>query len=49
MAKRITLLLDEDNNKKLHIIQAKLIKETSKSVSFSRVFNDVLRKYFDKI
>ena len=48
MAKRITLLLDDDNNKKLHTIQAKLIKETSKSVSFSCVFNDVLRKYFDE-
>ena len=48
MAKRITLLLDDDNNKKLHAIQAKLIKETSRSISFSRVFNDVLQKYFDK-
>ena len=48
MAKRITLLLDDDNNKKLHAMQANRIKETSKSVSFSCVFNDTLRKYFDK-
>ncbi len=41
-------MLDDDNDKKLHAIQAKLIKETSKSVSFSRVINDTLRKYFNK-
>ena len=41
-------MLDDDNNKKLHAIQAKLIKETSKSVSFSKVFNDTIRKHFDK-
>ncbi len=44
MAKRITIILDNELLKKLHEIQAKLIKQSSKSVSFSRVLNDVLRK-----
>jgi len=44
MSKRITIVLDDDNIKKLRTIQAKKIKESDKSVSFSRVINDVLRK-----
>jgi hypothetical protein len=44
MSKRITIILDDELLKKLHEIQAKLIKQSSKSVSFSRVLNDVLRK-----
>jgi len=44
MAKRITILLDDDLVKKLYEIQARLIKESSKSVSFSRVMNETLRK-----
>jgi len=44
MAKRITIMLDDDLLKKLHEIQAKLIKESSKSVSFSRVLNQTIRK-----
>jgi len=41
MAKRITIMLDDDLLKKLHEIQSKQIK---KSVSFSRVLNAVARK-----
>jgi len=44
MAKRITIMLEDDLLKKLHEIQAKQIKISLKSVSFSRVLNDVLRK-----
>ena len=44
MAKRITIMLDEDLLKKLHEIQAKQIKESKGSVSFSRVINDTVRK-----
>jgi len=43
MARRRTVILDEDTLKKLHDIQAKLVRQSQKSVSFSRVFNDVLR------
>jgi hypothetical protein len=44
MGKRITIVLDDDLVKKLHDKQAKLIRESAKSVSFSRVLNDTLRK-----
>jgi hypothetical protein len=44
MAKRITIMLDDDLLKKLHEIQAKQIKISVKSVSFSHVMNEVLRK-----
>lgn len=44
MAKRVTIMLDEDNDKKLRIRQAKLISQEQSSYSFSRVINDTLRK-----
>ncbi|NND87441.1 MAG: hypothetical protein HKM23_09030 [Nitrosopumilus sp.] len=44
MAKRITIMIDDDLDKKLRLLQAKQIKESTKSVSFSRTINDVLRK-----
>jgi hypothetical protein len=37
-------MLDDDLVKKLHEIQAKQIKETSESVSFSAVLNQTVRK-----
>lgn len=48
MAKRVTIMLDEDLIKKLHEIQAKQIKETSESVSFSAVLNTMLDKGLKK-
>jgi hypothetical protein len=44
MAKRITIMIDDDLDKKVRLIQAKEITKTSSSVSYSRVLNDVLRK-----
>jgi len=44
MAKRITIMLDDDLVRKLHDIQAKQIKQSTKAVSFSHVLNDVARK-----
>ncbi len=44
-AKRFTIMLDEDILKKLYEIQAKKIRESSKSVSFSSVVNEILGKY----
>jgi len=44
MAKRITIMIDDDLLKKLHDVQAKQIKETNDSVSFSRILNEMLRK-----
>jgi len=46
MAKRVTIVLDDDLVKKLCEIQAKQIKESIKSVSFSSVINQTLHKRF---
>jgi len=44
MTKRVTIMLDDDNDKKLRMIQSKQIAKEQASFSFSRVLNDVLRK-----
>ena len=44
MGKRVTIVLDDDLIKKLREKQAKLIKESTSSVSFSRVLNETVRK-----
>lgn len=43
MAKRVTIMLDNDLDKKLRSIQAKAIQSTNSSVSFSSVLNETLR------
>ncbi len=48
IAQRITIMLDDDLLKKLHEVQAKQIKESTKSVSFSAVLNETLRKSLKK-
>jgi len=40
---RVTIVLDEANNQKLRLIQAKQIKVSDHSVSFSKVLNEVLK------
>jgi len=44
MSKRITIVLDDDLVKKLRERQSNLIKKSAKSVSFSRVLNESVRK-----
>ena len=44
MRKRITIVIDDDLQKKLREKQAKEIKKTSSSVSFSNVINETIRK-----
>ena len=44
MAKRVTVMIDDDLAKKLREKQAKQIKESTKSVSFSKVLNEYVRK-----
>jgi len=44
MGERITIVLDDNIIKKLREKQAKLIKESTKSVSFTSVVNETLRK-----
>ena len=43
MSKRVTIMIDDDMDKKLRLRQAKLIQTEQKSISYSRVLNDVLR------
>ena len=43
MARRVTIMIDEDLLKKLHEIQSKQIKDTNESVSFSKVINEALQ------
>jgi len=44
MTKRVTIMIDDDNDKKLRSIQARQIQKTQSSYSFSKVLNEVLRK-----
>ncbi len=48
MSQRITIVLDDDLVTSLRQKQAKQIKGTLKSVSFSRVLNEALRKNLKK-
>lgn len=44
MSKRVTIMIDDDMDTKLRIRQARLIEKDKKSISYSRVINDTLRK-----
>ena len=44
MSKRVTIMIDEDLDKKLRMRQAKLIQQEQSSYSYSRVLNEVIRK-----
>jgi len=44
MTKRVTIMIDDDVDKKVRLRQAKQIQQTQATCSFSRVINDVLRK-----
>ena len=44
MTKRVTIMIDEDLDKKLRLRQAKMIQQEQSSYSYSRVLNDILRK-----
>jgi len=43
-SKRVTIMIDSDLDKKLRFRQAKLISQEQKSISYSRVLNEVIRK-----
>jgi len=44
MSKRVTIMIDEDLDKKLRLRQAKMISQEQSSYSFSRVLNEAVRK-----
>jgi hypothetical protein len=43
MAERKTIMIDDELVKKIRIRQAKKIKETSSTVSFSSIINEMLK------
>ena len=44
MSKRVTIMIDEDLDKKIRMRQAKMIQQEQSSYSYSRVLNETLRK-----
>ncbi|QUC64746.1 hypothetical protein NsoK4_00165 [Nitrosopumilus sp. K4] len=44
MSKRVTIMIDDDLDKKIRMRQAKLIQTEQASYSYSKVLNDTLRK-----
>ncbi len=44
MSKRVTIVIDEDLDKKIRLRQAKTIQQTQSSCSYSKIINEVLRK-----
>jgi len=44
MSKRVTIVIDDDIDKKLRSRQAKIIQQKNSSCSFSRVVNETLHK-----
>ncbi len=44
MNKRVTIVIDGENDKKLRDLQSKRIRESQGSVSYSKVINDVISK-----
>ena len=44
MSKRVTIMIDDDLDKKIRQIQAKNIQKNNTAYSYSRVINETLRK-----
>ena len=44
MSKRITIMIDDDLDKKLRQRQARMIQQSNETYSYSKTINDVLRK-----
>ena len=44
MAKRVTIMIDDDIDKKLRLRQARLIQQEQASYSYSKVLNETIRK-----
>ncbi|EGP94487.1 MULTISPECIES: hypothetical protein [Nitrosarchaeum] len=44
MSKRVTIMIDDDLDKKIRLRQAKMIQQEQSSYSYSKVLNETLRK-----
>lgn len=45
MSRRVSVMIDDDLDKKLRLRQAKIIIHEQSSCSYSKVLNNTLRKY----
>ena len=43
MTKRVTIMIDDELNKKIRLMQAKMIQKENKSISYSYVVNLLLK------
>jgi len=48
LAKRITIMLDDDIDRKIRLMQSKIIKKENKYTSFSSVINLLLKENISK-
>jgi len=48
MTIRITIMIDEDLQKKLRVLQSKKIRVSGKNISFSQVIDEVIQKGLKK-
>jgi predicted transcriptional regulator len=48
MSKRVTIMIEDELDKKLRSIQAKTIQSTSSSVSYSSIINKILKNNIKK-
>jgi len=44
MSKRVTIMIDDDLDRKIRLLQAKVIAKEQKSCSFSKTLNGLVRK-----
>ena len=44
MSKRVTIMIDDELDKKIRAFQAKKIQKDSTSYSYSKAVNDIIRK-----
>lgn len=44
MSKRVTIMIDDDLDKKIRLRQAKMIQQEQASYSYSKTLNEIIRK-----
>ncbi|MCA9828582.1 MAG: hypothetical protein KC444_09410 [Nitrosopumilus sp.] len=44
MSRRVTIMIDDDLDKKIRIHQAKMLQKENASFSYSKALNEILRK-----
>ncbi len=44
MSKRVTIVIDDELDKKLRQLQAKRIQKENRSISYSAIINETIRK-----